>query len=275
LTLERLPLRLSASESPMKNSKVCNWVTPLIFIAGTTFALATSTARASAIYNVAVDTSSVSGSQGFLDFQFDPGNASSQAATAVIGNFNTVGGTLIPPPSTTGSVVGLLPGTVTFTNNTALNEYFEGFKYGASFSFTLTLSGPALDSPNGTATAGTTFGLGLYDQNQNPILTNQGATTGFAGQVDILLNGSTSATAFPNGTGPSVVTFTRVTNGVPDPGSTVLLLGLAMAGLLPFGRRGEIDFPTALALFPHFGGVARNTMFIVPNTTPYGIIARH
>jgi hypothetical protein len=219
----------------MKNSKVCNWVTPLIFIAGTTFAFLTATARASVIYNVAVDTSSVSSTQGFLDFQFDPGNASSQAATAVIGNFNTVGGTLMPPPATSGSVVGLLPGTVTFTNNFVFSDYFEGFTYGASFSFTLTLSGPALDSPNGTATAGTTFGLGLYDRNQNPILTNQ--ASGFAGEVDILLNGSTSATAFPNGTGPSVVTFTRVTNGVPDPGNTLLLLGLAMAGLLPFGRR--------------------------------------
>jgi hypothetical protein len=53
--------------------------------------------------------------------------------------------------------------------------------------------------------------LGLYDSAQNPILTNQGLTTGFAGEVDIHLNGSTTTTAFPTpGPGPSVVSFRLV-----------------------------------------------------------------
>jgi hypothetical protein len=72
----------------------------------------------------------------------------------------------------------------------------------------VTLSGPALDTPNGTSTAGTTFGLGLYDSGQHPILTNQALLTGFAVQIDINLNGTTTATAFPTATnGPPVATI--------------------------------------------------------------------
>jgi len=163
-------------------------------------------------YLVVVDTSSVSGTVGHIDFQFNPGNATTQAASAVVGSFNLVGGSLTGVPQVTGSVSGALPGTITFTNSTALNEVFQGVTFGTTLSFEVTFSGPAIDTPNGTATAGSTFGIGLYDSNQNPILTNQGATTGFAGQVDINLNGTTTATAFPrnNMGGTSVVTFVPV-----------------------------------------------------------------
>jgi hypothetical protein len=78
------------------------------------------------------------------------------------------------------------------------------------------------------------FGLGLYDGSQIPNLTNQGATTGFAGEVDINLNGTTSATAFPNGTNQSVVSFASVTT--PET-STFLVLGLGLCGLAWLRRR--------------------------------------
>ena len=197
------------------------------------FGLGMKPVQAAAIsYSVTVDTSSVSGTAGFLDFQFNPGNSTSQAATAQISSFMTLGGSLSGVPQVNGNVVGTLPGTLTFVNSTALNEYFQGFNYGSSFSFMLLLTGPAISAPNGTANAGTSFGIGLYDNTQNPILTNQGGTTGFAGEVDIDLNGTATATAFPNGTGPSVVTFLAV----PEPG-TMLMLGLSMAGFVYFRRR--------------------------------------
>jgi hypothetical protein len=178
----------------------------------------------SVTYTVNVDTSSVSGT-GFLDFQFNPGNATSQAATVQISQFT--GGTLTGAPSSTGNVAGTLPGTLNLANSTALNEYFQGFTYGASFSFFLTLDGPAITAPNGTATAGSIFGVGLYDAAQNPILTNQGPTTGFVGQVSINLNGSTTPTVFPTGVnGPSVATialFVPVAPSIPLPTPTTAL----------------------------------------------------
>ena len=168
-------------------------------------------ASAVVTYTVTVDTSSVAGTMGFLDFQFNPGNSTSQLAVAQITNFNPDGGTLTGAPMINGNVTGTLPGTVTFVNSTALNEYFQGFTYGTKVSFVLMLSGPAIDSPNGMATAGSTFGLGLYDMSQNPILTNQGGTTGFAGEVNINLDGTTTPIGFPTATaGPSVVTFGTV-----------------------------------------------------------------
>ncbi len=165
-------------------------------------------ATAAVTYVVTVNTTAVNATPGFLDFQFNPGNGTSQSATATISNFAVVGGALNGAPSVNGNVIGVLPATVTIVNSTALNEAFQGFTYGTSFSFVLTLSGPAIDTPNGVATAGSTFGIGLYDNTQNPILTDQGALTGFAGQVDINLNGTNTPTAFPTaGAGPSVVTF--------------------------------------------------------------------
>jgi len=185
-------------------------LSPVLCMVAALFLLTAKPAEAAVTYFVTVNTSAVNPSSGFLDFQFNPGNGSTQAATATISGFT--GGTVVGAPQINGNVSGTLPGTVTFVNSTALNEAFQGFTYGASFSFVLTLSGPAIDTPNGTSTAGSTFGVGLYDNTMTPILTNQGATTGFAGSVNINLNGTTTPTAFPTATnGPSVVTFQALT----------------------------------------------------------------
>lgn len=164
------------------------------------------TVLADVAYQVTINTSPVSGTAGFLDFQFNPANPASQPITAQILSF-TSDGFLSGAPITLGSVVGVLPGPVTFTNNAALNDYFQGLTYRNTISFLLLLSGPGINSPVAN-NAGSTFGIGLYDSSQQPILTNQGSITGFAGQVDIL-NGIVTTTAFPTQTnGPSVVTFT-------------------------------------------------------------------
>jgi len=167
-------------------------------------------------YLVTVDTSSVNGNSGFLDFQFNS-DPTSQAASAAISSFNAVGGTLGAGP---------LPGPLTFTIP-GNNDNFQPFTYGTSFSFVLSLSGPALSSPDGTG-LGIIFGLGLYDGTLTAILTDQGS--GFAGTVEVNSDGTTTATGFPIGS--SVVSFQPIgATTTPEPGTT-LLMGFGTAGLL-------------------------------------------
>jgi len=110
--------------------------------------LSAGSATASSVqYLVTVNTSPVNTTSGFLDFQFNPGDASSQSATAQIMNFNSGGGTLVfnlGSPQASLSVSGTLPDTVTLVNGTPVNDYFQEFTYGDFFSFVLSLTGPAL-----------------------------------------------------------------------------------------------------------------------------------
>ena len=50
---------------------------------------------------------------GFLDFQFNPGDSSAEAATASVTLFQTVGGILSQPAILTGDAAGSLPGADT------------------------------------------------------------------------------------------------------------------------------------------------------------------
>jgi hypothetical protein len=173
-----------------------------------------------------IDTSSLVNTYGFIDFQFNPGDLTSQAATAQVLAFDAQGGVLDGPSTqVTGDFTGTLPGPLTAVNDTAFNDYFEGLTFGSVLSFVLTLGGPAISAPNGTATSGSTFGVGFYDQNQNSILTND--PSGFAGEVDINLDGTTTSESFSNASGgPSVVSIAQT----PEP-STFWPAALA-AGML-------------------------------------------
>jgi hypothetical protein len=177
-----------------------------VVLALTVLALALAApAAAQVTYLVTVDTSSVNGTTGFLDFQFNPANNLSQLASAQIVNFTAGAGAVTGVPSTTGNVAGALAAPVTFQNTTALNEYFQGITFGNQITFQLVLSGPAITAPNG-GPFGTSFFLSFFDAAQNTILTND--PTGVAGEVDIPGNGVPVTIANPNAVGgPSVVTF--------------------------------------------------------------------
>ncbi len=104
------------------------------------------TASASAdTYLVSVDTSSISGISGSLDFNFTPGIYQAQATSLQILGFSS-DGTLASSPVLTGDVSGTLPSIVTFDNETGYNDYFDGFTYGSTLSFDVNLYGPALSS---------------------------------------------------------------------------------------------------------------------------------
>ena len=176
------------------------------------------------VYHFTVNTSSILGAAGSLDFQFNPGPVSSQAASLEILNFAS-DGSLSPPPSLVGDVSGTLPATLLFDNGTAFNDYFEGFTFGLSLAFDVRLFGPAINAPDHTSPSGSAFAFSMFSDSAGtvPTLTTD-SINGFATIIDINLDGSTTVTNFSDETGISQV---------PEPG------GLAPVALLAvcFGRR--------------------------------------
>jgi hypothetical protein len=170
-------------------------------------------------YDVTINTSSISGTTGSLDFNFNPGSLVTQSASVEILDFSSTGGALAGSPTLTGDASGALPGTVTLDNGTGFNDYFEGFTFGSTLTFEVTLSGPALTSPDG-ATSGSTFAFSMFSdaEGTTPTLTSD-TTEGFAFTVDVNVNGTTTVTDFSSET--SVVPLTST---VPEPNNIVLIL---------------------------------------------------
>ena len=204
----------------MRQFRALAFVPLLLCVAGKGFA-------APITYDVTVDTSSIAGTAGSLDFNFNPGPLLTQDASIQILGF---AGGLTGLPSQTGDVSGALPSTLTFDNRTALNDSFQGVTYGSTLSFAVRLFGAALTSPNG-ATSGSTFAFSMFSDpsGTTPILTSD-TTDGFAFLVNVNLDGTTTVSNFSTAT-----TVTPVST-VPLPASA-LLFGSGLAGLFGTRRR--------------------------------------
>lgn len=174
-------------------------------------------------YTVSVNTSSISGIDGSLDFNFDPGPLVTQAASLQILNFAS-DGTLVGSPQPTGDVSGNLPGTLTFDNGAGFNDYFESFTFLTTLNFNVSLYGPALSSPDGVSTSGSTFAFSMFSDAAGtmPVLTTD-TTDGFAFTVDVNLDGTTTVSDFSSQTSVQPTDPT-----VPEPGGFALL-GTALA----------------------------------------------
>lgn len=187
-------------------------------------------------YDIRVDTATLLGSDGYLDFQFNPGSVPASAATAIVSDVTGV--TWRPDaPTVEGSVTGNLPGTLTFGNSTILNAYLTPVSFGSLFSFSLVLDGII---GSGAATA---FSLALLDNAYNPQL-----TTDPEGRV-LTLNRYPDgviaiATYDRDATGaPSVVSVTAI----PEP-PVVLLLGAGLGLLGIVLRRCLVSMPRWIVL---------------------------
>jgi hypothetical protein len=175
-------------------------------------------------YLVTVNTGGINGTPGFLDFNFAPG-FDSQDAFVTIGSFVS-DGSLSGSPQVSGGVVGVLPGTVTIDNSTALNDSFQGFEFGTTIQFLLSFGGLAVTSPDGTS-SGSTFGFGMFDSTGTiPLLTADPYGNTFT--VDVNSDGTTTPTTFPAdalGAPPAAA----LESGTPEPAPWALLaLGLTV-----------------------------------------------
>jgi hypothetical protein len=199
------------------------------------FVLCAASAMAGAItYDVTVDTSSITGTVGSLDFNFNPGPLVSQSASLQILGF-TSNGTLAGSPTLNGDVSGALPATRTVDNGTGFNDYFDGFTFGSTLSFDLSLFGPALSAPDLISTSASTFAFSMFSDAAGTVPTLTSDTTdGFAFTVDVNLDGTTTVTNFSPETG-----VVPETGAVPEPG-TLTLIALGGVAFVVFARARKL-----------------------------------
>lgn len=192
-------------------------------------------AQAGVLYPVSVDTSTIGGTLGSLDFQFNPGPLVSQPASLAILNFAT-DGTLTGSPFPFGDVGGgPLPAIVYFDNGGQLNDYFQAFTFGASLKFDVLLYGPAVEYPDGTSASGSTFAFSMFSDPAGTVPALTSDPNGFAATVGINLDGTTTVTV------PSPQTRIGAPTLVPEPGSfAVIGTMIVLAGAFLRLRRHSV-----------------------------------
>jgi hypothetical protein len=158
--------------------------------------LGSGAAFADRIVEVTVDTHTAApGTAGYLDFQFNLGPLVTQSATVQIVNFT--GATYLTGTQqlTGGASGGPLPSTITLVNSSSFDDAFEGVSLGNSLSFLLDFGGPAVNSPNGTATSTSQFLFSIFsDVNGTvPLLTSD--PNGVLGTVTVNLDGTLTTDA--------------------------------------------------------------------------------
>lgn len=151
---------LCAVECVRTGSK--KWILVALLVIGVSY-----TARAAQIYSVVIDTSSVSGSNGLIGFNYGWLNAPSFNATASVSSFTSAGAVF--RTKVTGGTGTLVPGPLVFNNSFIGGGMISDLTYGPSISFQLTLDGGVISKPD--PTMGGIFFMGfLYDALAIPIL---------------------------------------------------------------------------------------------------------
>lgn len=177
-------------------------------------------------YLVTVDTSAIAGTDGYVNFQFNPADLLAPDANASI--LEWAGSiTLIGAPLIEGSVNGALPGTVSLNNGTAFNDYFHAAQFGEAFSFVLQFAGNVSVPTN---SLGTSFALALYAADtMTPLLSDD--ISGSIVRFELRSDGVDYLTFSSDPSSPSAAQVSPV----PLPAAVWLLLSGVM-GLLGMAR---------------------------------------
>jgi len=123
------------------------------------------------------------------------------------------------------------PSNVFFDNQSALNEAIIQFEVDADtiLLFSFSISGPAVDTPNGTSSSGTTFSIGPDNPGLNP--------NGILGLVNLNLDGTGTIETFsPDITITALNPPPPPPPPVPEP-STLVLLATGLTGTIALVRR--------------------------------------
>jgi len=150
-------------------------------------------------YLVTMNTSSIDGTNGSIDFALFPGAGTDLTLTATVSNFITDTGVYGGTQTLTGNASGgpvTSGGTLTLFDDTVSqdNDDLESFTYGNTLSFLVVLRGDAVDAPDGLGTSPNEFDFYTYsDTAGTPVLTSD--PNGISGTIDVSPEGIAGTTA--------------------------------------------------------------------------------
>jgi hypothetical protein len=183
-----------------------------------TLVLTVAPAFASSVYNLTIDTTSLTpGTTGFIDLAFNGG----YSAVAVIDDFSDGGGSLDATSISGQGTVGTLPGEVQIGNDNA--DYDEAITFGSSIGFDLTFSG----TPAGSI--GDTFTLSFFNSDFSGGLLTGNVNDFWLAQFQLDTAGNITPTAYDNPSGGA--SFATIT-ALPEPGTGSLVATALLAALV-------------------------------------------
>lgn len=113
------------------------------------------------MFQLLIDTSTLAGTSGSIDMQFNPGPNIYQSATVMVSAFQGANST--SQQKTGGKTGGPLPNVLTINNTQVLNEDLESIAFGNSISLKLDFFGVAINTPGvSNPQSGSVFTLGLF-----------------------------------------------------------------------------------------------------------------
>ncbi|HEY9104283.1 NF038129 family PEP-CTERM protein [Chitinimonas sp.] len=191
--------------------------------------LFTLNAHASLVYNVKINTSSLSGSEGYLDMGLI-GLADSPLAKATLSGIQggtALGGDLLDGDGTA------VPGGWQLGNTTGFNAVLAAWQFGQELAFQLTFSG---DWESAVSGSGTTLAFKLWNDALDATLLSDDAS-GDLFRIDLWPQGLSTVSVFGIDGAGNFATVQQAA-AVPEPASLVLLLtGLVALALLRQQRR--------------------------------------